>query len=153
MVLSSRHYSAIRLTLYDGLDSNDPMGQKYIWPIVNYQRASGMTFGQMKEYIDQAIQVMYSLNVCAYAIEYNDPFDQNEKVSFEPAQILTAVGLFKALDCWHYNSANALENAAPIQGLSQVETDQLAMILETFDHMAKRIVREMPEYNAAKWSL
>ena len=151
-LLSFRHYSAIRTTFREFVDSNRPEIQAYVWPLVNLQRESGKTFGQMKDYIDLMVQSMYEVNRIAYEYDNDDTCDI-EQVAFEPAPVLTPMELFKALEAWRYNSLYTLEGEDIILSIPEQHGKAMYLACDVLHTVAEKIVKSLDEYEKAKWSL
>jgi hypothetical protein len=150
-ILSNRHYSAIRITLYQMIDTDRQ--REYIYPIVTHQRAYNHNFAQTKETIDRMVQQMYRLNQMAYANNYQEPFTDGEELVFEKALVLEPTQLFKLFDAWNYNSIDALEATNIVIDFSPEQHRLLQLAIDVFTCIGKVIVRKLPEYQNAKWVL
>ena len=151
-LLSFRHYSAIRTTLREFVDSNFPETQAYVWPLVNFHRESGKTFGQMMDYIDIMVQSMYEVNRIAYKYDNDDTCDIDQVV-FEPAPVLTPMQLFKALEAWRYNSVYTLEGEDIILSIPEQHGKAMYLAADVLHTVAEKIVKGMFEYDKAAWAL
>jgi len=151
-IISFRHYSAIRTTLWEFIDSNRPETQSYIWPLVNLQRETGKTFGEMKEFIDDLVQSMYAVNRIAYEYD-NDDTCEIDQVIFEPAPVLTPIQLFKALEAWRYNSLYTLEGEDIILSVPEQHGKAMYLAADVLHTVAEKIVKGLHEYKTAKWML
>lgn len=151
-LLSFRHYSAIRTTLREFVDSNRPEIQAYVWPLVNLQRESGKTFGQMMDYLDLMLQSMYEVNRIAYEYDNDDTCDI-EQVTFEQAPVLSPMELFKALEAWRYNSVYTLEGEDIILSIPEQHGKAMYLACDVLHTVAEKIVKSLHEYEKAAWTL
>lgn len=151
-LLSFRHYSAIRTTFREFVDSNRPEIQAYVWPLVNLQRESGKTFGQMMDYIDLMVQSMYAVNRMAYEYD-NDETCDIKAVVFEASLVLKPVELFKALESWRYNSLYTLECDDIILSVPEKDGKAMYLAVEVLHTIAEKLVKNQYEYEIATWSL
>ena len=151
-LLSFRHYSAIRVTLHQLIDSNLESEKAYIWPLVNLQREKGKTYGQMKDFITEMVQSMYAVNRMAYEYD-NDDTCEIKAVVFEKAEVLTPIQLFKALDAWRYNSLYTLEGEDIILSVSQKDGKAMYLAVDVLHTIAEKLVKATHEYDKAAWAI
>jgi hypothetical protein len=147
-ILSSRHYSAIRVTLIDFLAR--PNMRNAIWPLAHYIDQKPKQ--DATSHIEALVLDMYALNCKAYETEYDESCDGFE-ASFEPHRVLSPIELFKALEAWRYNSVYTLESSDQILSISERMGKSMYLAVDILHHLAEVIVKTISQYESAKWSI
>ena len=147
-ILSSRHYSAIRVTLIDFMAR--PNMRNAIWPLAHHIDQNPKQ--DATSHIEALLLDMCALNCKAYETEYDESCDGFE-ASFEPHRVLTPIELFKAFEAWRYNSVYTLESSDQILSISERMGKSMYLAIDILHHLAEVIVKTIPQYESAKWSI
>jgi len=121
-----------------------------IWPLAHYIDQKPKQ--NATSHIEALVLDMYALNCKAYETEYDESYDGFE-ASFEPHRVLSPIELFKALEAWRYNSVYTLESSDQILSISERMGKSMCLAVDILHHLAEVIVKTIPQYESAKWSI
>lgn len=111
------------------------------------------TFGVLKEeYIADVIRTLCDLNCESYEKRYKEEPDKvklSEFIVFKfTGQTINTFQMLKYLECIYYN----IELDTINRPLNELESDSMDCLRNAISEIKSVIIKELPEYQAAKWT-